>query len=163
MTVLSLLFFAVFGIVSAFVENSLRVDNISNGIKEPIDHGKLVERRVIVGTAWMFGVVLFAILFGNFSWKLAAIIPMAMGVFGTFHRLAINYSSDRGPWYLGVDSKIDQYALRLAGMNYIYPNSATHYEAWSHSIYYASKVKKAAIILYSVELTVAVVAAYISL
>jgi hypothetical protein len=163
MTILTILFFAVFGLVSGFVEHSMRQENIANGITAPLDHGKLVQRRVIVGVAWLFVCAGFEILFGNFSWKILLLIPLAMGTFAPFHRLTINYAVDRGPWYLGVDSRIDRTALELAGMSYIYDTSAQHFEAWSESLGYRKVVTKAAKLLYLTELTVAVVAAYITL
>jgi hypothetical protein len=163
MTILTILFFAIFGLVSGFVEHSMRQENISNGITAPLDHSKLVQRRVVVGTAWLFVCAAFEILFGNFSWKILLLIPLAAGTFGPFHRLTINLAADRGPWYLGVDSKIDLLALDVAGMVYTYDNSAQHHEAWTHSPGYRKTVTKAAVLLYATELTVALVAAYITL
>jgi hypothetical protein len=48
-------------------------------------------------------------------------------------------------------------------MSYIYPSSSDHYEAWTESLGYRKAVTKAAKLLYLTELTLAVVAAYITL
>jgi len=163
MTIATILFFAIFGVWSGFIENTMRMENIASGFDVPLDHGKLVERRVVIGTVWLFAIWVFTILFGQMSWTFVFYIPLAAGVFGPFHRITINLAAQRGPFYLGVDSKYDRAALDAVGFVYIYPNSAMHLEAWEESDPYRKKVTQAALLLYSIETTVALIAAYIIL
>jgi len=163
MTIATIIFFAIFGVWSGFIENTMRMENIASGFNVPLDHSKLVERRVVIGTVWLFAIWVFVILFGQMSWTFVFYIPLAAGVFGPFHRLTINLAANRGPFYLGVDSKIDRAALDAVGFVYIYPNSSMHLEAWEESDNYRRKVTQAALLLYSIETTVAVIAAYIIL
>ena len=163
MTILTLFFFAAFGITSGFTEDKMRLDNIANGIKEPLNHGKLVERRLVVGFVFLFAVLVIKILLLQWSWTLIFLAPLAAGTFGIFHRLTINYAAGRGPWYLGIDSKIDCAALSAVGFPYIYTQSRDHFEAWSEILNYRKKVKHAAILLYSIEVVVAAGSAYIIL
>jgi hypothetical protein len=163
MTIATLIFFAVLGVVAGGVEHYMRWSNQQQNITTPLDHGKLVEYRVIAGVCWMFIAFLQQLFSKELSWLILLYIPMGMGAFGAFHRLTINYAADRGPWYLGVDSWIDQQALKAAGMVYIYPSSAAHFEAWDSSTPYRKVVRNAAMGLYFVELAVAVAAAYITL
>jgi hypothetical protein len=159
----TLLFFAVFGVLSGFVENSMREDNILNGIRDPLPHKKLLAYRVSVGGTFLAFVGVFELLFGNIGWTYLLYIPIAMAVFGIFHRITINYAAGNGPWYLGIDSKVDQFMLRLVGVDYIYDSSAYHFEAWVELPNYRRKVKQAALLLYTAELAVILLSAYIIL
>lgn len=162
MTITTLLFFAIFGVVAGLSEHSMREDNIAQGITTPLDHTGLLIYRIIVGVIWMGAVVLYLSMFDHLSWKTFLLIPLGAGAFGIFHRLTISMAAERGPFYLGVDSKYDRFFLGL-GMDYVYPESQYHFEAWTESESYRLRVQACAVAVYIIELTAVLGSAYILL
>lgn len=128
--IITLVFFAVFAILSAILEERTVQSNLRTFNTKPLDHGKLLERRLFVGALFFAGLLLVSL----FQWRLLWLIPAAAAIFAGLHRLTFNQAGNKGPFYLGVDNRYDLFWLGLL-------RAKTHGASGDHFFCYLNKPK----------------------
>lgn len=148
--ILTLVFFAAFGAVSAAIETNTVHQNLLTGNLNSLDHGRLLEQRLLVGAVWF--ILMLAV--SLFQWGLLWVIPSAAAIFAILHRLTFNTISATGPYYLSITNRYDLFWLKLVRLNTNHLDHHDHLYEYLHTPKYRRKVVLAGMLVYLWELLI---------
>jgi hypothetical protein len=148
--IFTLVFFAAFATISAVVETNTVQANLLAENPNPLDHGKLLERRLFVGACWFVAMIAVSL----FWWRLLWMIPAAAAIFAILHRLTFNTISATGPYYLSITNRYDLFWLGVVKLDTKDLDSYDHLYEYLNTPKYRRKVVLAGVLVYLWELLI---------